>query len=81
MKTDLPPTAQELAVPQGDGIVLRLPFEVGRRAFGTSWALKAEILAQMETGTPTLYRIAADYGVSRQYVSRLAQRVKKIRTP
>jgi DNA-directed RNA polymerase specialized sigma subunit len=35
----------------------------------------------METGTPTLYRIAADYGVSRQYVSRLAQRVKKIRTP
>ena len=60
-------------------LVLRLPFEIGQRAFGRSWAIRAEILAQTDTGKPTLYRIAADYGVSRQYVGRLAQRVKKLR--
>jgi hypothetical protein len=78
----LSPPQPEIAVPQGEqesNLLASLPFEIGQRAFGKSWAIRAEILAQMETGTPTLYRIAKDYGVSRQYVGRLAQRVKKTR--
>jgi hypothetical protein len=62
-------------------LVLRIPFEIGLAAFGNAWALKTEILAGLETGTPSAYRLAKDYGVSVQYVARLAKRVKRIRQP
>jgi hypothetical protein len=64
---------------QETNLLARLPFEIGSRAFGKSWAIRAEILSALETGVPSLYRIAADYSVSHQYVCRLAKRVKQIR--
>lgn len=83
MKLSLPTPPPEIAVAQGEqesSLLARLPFEIGLRAFGKSWGMKTEILVSLKTGTPSLYRIAADYGVSHQYVCRLAKRVKGIGT-
>ncbi len=81
---NIPPNCPpELPVPQAEPpeLILHIPFEIGLAAFGNPWALKTEILASLETGKPTLYRLAKDYGVSHQYVDRLAKRVKQIRNP
>jgi hypothetical protein len=66
----------QIPTPQPE-LVLRLPYDAGLRVFGRSWAIRAEIWAQLETGTPPLAEIARSYGVSRQYVGKLAKRVRE----
>ena len=81
MQLSIPVTTPEITAPQAvqeSNLLARLPFEIGLRAFGKSWAIRAEILTALAAGAPTLYRIAADYGVSRQYVGRLAKRVRSV---
>jgi hypothetical protein len=70
--------AENIAVPRpSPELVLRLPYDAGLRVFGRSWAIRAEIWAQLETGTPPLAEIARSYNVSRQYVGKLAKRVRE----
>ena len=63
---------------QQPNLIQFLGDEKAVRYFGRSWALRVDVLAQIQTESRSLYSIAAEYRVSRQYVSRLASEARAI---
>jgi hypothetical protein len=83
MKLRIPKPVPEIAVPQGDAsnLIDRLTDERAILYFGRSgrsWALRAEVLAQIQTGSRSLSAIAREYHVSKQAVSKIAKRARGI---
>ena len=79
MKIDLPHTPPELVIsPVESSLLTLLASEKALRVFGRGWALRAEAWAQIEIGNGSLYRLAKEYRTSRQNVSRIAKRVRRI---
>jgi AraC-like DNA-binding protein len=80
MRLQIPNSPPEITVPRGDAsyLISSLCDERAVRYYGRSWALRTEILARMKIGTPSLYALATEYGVSRQYVSKLFKEARAI---
>ena len=81
MKSIAKPARPDKAASQGareSGLIELLCNEKGRRYFGRGWALRAEVLAAIQTGSRSLYSISAEYHVSRQAVSKIAKRARGI---
>ena len=81
MRTPVTPPPLEHPAPQGDeasNLISLLCSENGRRYFGRAFALKAEILSAMQAGSRSQSSIAAEYGVSKQAVGRLAKKARAI---
>jgi hypothetical protein len=81
MKLQIPVASPpEIAAPRDDAsnLIDRLCDEKATRFFGRSWALRAEVLAQIQTGSRSLSAIAREYHVSKQAVSKIAKRAREI---
>jgi hypothetical protein len=65
----LSPPQSEIAVPQGDETAL--PALVS--------ALRVAVWTQLQSGKPSLYSLAKQFGVSRQYLSKVAKQMREIR--
>ena len=80
MRLQIPNSPPEIAVSQGDAsnLIDRLCNEKAIRYFGRSWALRAEVLAQLKSHSRSLSDIAREYHVSKQAVSKIAKRARGI---
>jgi hypothetical protein len=80
MHSQIPFSPPDFAVSPGDesNLISLLCSEKGRRYFGRAFALKAEILSAMQTGSRSQSSIAAEYRVSKQAVGRLAKKARAI---
>ena len=80
MKLSIPVSPPEIAAPQGDESTLinRLCDAKAIRYFGRGWALRAEVLAQMRTGSRSLAAIGREYRVSKQAISKIARKARAI---
>jgi hypothetical protein len=79
----VPTTPPEIVI-QGEheaNLINRLCDAKAIRYFGRGWALRAEVLAQMQTGSRSLSDIGREYHVSKQAVSRIAKRARAIYRP
>jgi hypothetical protein len=64
--------------PPANVLIARLTDARAQKYFGRGFALRAEVLAAIQTGERSLYSIAKEYGVSCQAVSKIAKRAREI---